>query len=203
MECPEVLAGKCKDIETEVLDTASDLFCDLDPSTANYIAAAALLKLVCIMNKIAQKLYPIGDVVPPEEQPESNHEYWIGCMPVDFSLCDVFSCRADLEGTSGGSGGSGGSGSGSPEPCDPFDIKWNIKITPIGEDPFYIFAGYVHQDTTCLQVLKHNEQVFSTEFENLDKVIPACSRMDVVTGDCSNGLGLRLDFYGFFPLDCQ
>ena len=146
-DCESTLSDKCSEIKTEVVDSAADLACpDIKGSSfAKYVSAAALLKLLCVMNKLAQKTHPIGDVVPPDEAIGLASTYWVGNMPRDFSLCDINSGKNTMEGSvvSGDSGsGSGGSGSCSAE-------EWNIKITTPGGDEILVFDDFVQQNAIC------------------------------------------------------
>lgn len=196
----EDIAGKCGELMAEVTDFAADqLSCsDEIPNKefANYVSAAALLKLVCIMNKIAQKTYPLGDIVPPDEGFEINTVYWMGGTPRDFTLCDVIFTRKSLEG--GAVSGSGsGSGSGS---CD--HLKFNIKITTPSLDEILIFEDYIEATDLCTKT-SASGVAYSTDFQAIDNTIPECSTVEFITGDCVIGLGGRLDFLGFLPLDCK
>lgn len=194
----EPLAGKCGEVTAEVLDFASEqLSCGdeiYNKEFAQYVSAAALLKLVCIMNKIAQKTYPLGDVIPPNEPFEPSTSYWIGGNPRDFTICDVVFTRSSMEG-----GAISGSGSGSGS-CD--HIKFNIKITTPDGDDILIFEDYIESDSLCTKTSNSGVE-FSSAFNDINNTIPECSLFSFITGDCVIGLGGRVDLLGFLPLDCK
>lgn len=191
--CDPVL-GKEKDIKAEVADLASDLICNSEQDSSEfigYLSAASLLKLLCVMNNIARKIYPLGDIVPPEEFLNTNSSYWVGGVPLDFALCDLAFYRYSLEEIGGsGSGGCGG-------------LKFNLRInTPQGED-ILIFSDWVELTEMCGSVITDGLAEFSDDFKNISKlIIPKCSRIDVFIGDCSFGQGLRIDLLGHLPLSC-
>ena len=193
----EVLIGKCADVKTEIADDAAELACGEVNSSlmAQYITAAAFIKLCCIMNSIALKVYPLGDICPPEERADHSTEYWMGSMPTRFQICDVMSSKNSLEGSTLSVEGSGGSSS---ESCE-FE-KWNIRITPATGDPILMFADFVEQDSLCGKAVLSFGADFSEDFLDINKIIPECSRLDVITGDCVIGTGLRLDLIGAYPL---
>lgn len=186
------LIGKCADVKSEIEDIAASLACEHSPNMASYIAAACLLKLACFMNSIAQKVYPLGDVCPPDERASVATTYWMGNVPRSYKVCDIHASKNSIEGST--LSVEFGSGSGSCE-----KEKWNIRITPATGDPFYIFADYVEQDTLCGKAVEDYGAEFSSEFEDAGFIISACSRIDVVIGDCAIGTGLRIDILGTYP----
>lgn len=194
-DCDDI-EGKCAEVRTEVLDLASNLACeDLTENESKvfygYIIAASLLELLCVMNKIAQKVYPLGDAVAPDEPLTPLSSYWMGGMPVDFNLCDLVFYRQSTTGGSGGVGSGSGSGSGS---CT--SLLFNVKITTPENEEILIFDDFIEVQEKCGKVIEGELSSFSEDFKDINKIIPSCSRIDIITGECVAGYGLRVDLLG-------